>query len=93
MSSYRYKPSKPVAIFGLVAGIAMIVLVLTTFQHGNPAFLVVWCVVALVVAAERCCLALCVLVFVFDEPPQPAIATATATVVTSTRFIAPPSVA
>jgi len=46
VAGYRYKPSKPVAVFGLVVGIAMIVLVLTTFRHGNPAFIVVWCVIA-----------------------------------------------
>jgi hypothetical protein len=46
VSRYRYKPSKPVAVFGLVVGVAMIVLVLTTFRHGNSAFVAIWCVAA-----------------------------------------------
>lgn len=43
--SYRYKPSKPVAVFQIIVGIAMLVLAITTFAHkGFSAFFVVWCV-------------------------------------------------
>ncbi|HEV7186951.1 MAG TPA: hypothetical protein VGN28_03570 [Blastococcus sp.] len=46
MSSYRYKPSKPGAVLGIVVGIGMIIFALTTFgsAHGGPGrwFLVFW---------------------------------------------------
>lgn len=48
-SSYRYKPSKPVAVIQILIGIAMIVLAVTSFaKHGFNAFFVVW--IAVVVA-------------------------------------------
>lgn len=43
--SYRYKPSKPVGVFQIIFGIAMLVLAITSFAHkGFNAFFVVWCV-------------------------------------------------
>ena len=48
MSSYRYKPSKPVAVFGAVFGAAILVFGLVTMLNGDldgggAAFLVLWC--------------------------------------------------
>lgn len=44
--SYRYKPSKPLAAFQILVGIAMLAFGITRFaQHGFNAFLVLWCVV------------------------------------------------
>ena len=45
MSSYRYKPSKPVAVLGIVVGIGMIAFALMTLgkaHGGGKAFLVFW---------------------------------------------------
>jgi len=52
MSNYRYKPSKPVALFSAVVGIAILVFgVVSMLGSGatrdgeGTAFLVLWCVV------------------------------------------------
>lgn len=46
MSSYRYKPSKPAAVLGIVVGIGMLVVGLTQFgdADGGRGFLVFWCI-------------------------------------------------
>ena len=47
MSSYRYKPSKPMGVLGIVVGIGMLVVGLTQFgkaEGGGQAFLVFWCI-------------------------------------------------
>jgi FtsH-binding integral membrane protein len=46
MSSYRYKPSKPAAVLGIVVGVGMLVFGLTQFgdAEGGRGFLVFWCV-------------------------------------------------
>jgi hypothetical protein len=49
VSSYRYKPSKPVAIMGAVFGAAILVFGLVSMvdsglDGGGTAFLVLWCV-------------------------------------------------
>ena len=49
MSSFRYKPSKPMAVFGAVFGAAILVFGLVTMlggdlDGGGVAFLVLWCV-------------------------------------------------
>jgi hypothetical protein len=47
MSSYRYKPSKPVGVLGIVVGIGMLVVGLTQFgkaEGGGQGFLVFWCI-------------------------------------------------
>jgi hypothetical protein len=48
VSRYRYKPSKPVAILGIIFGIGMLVFGITMFgksdDGGGRAFLVFWCV-------------------------------------------------
>jgi hypothetical protein len=49
VSSYRYKPSKPAAIFGAVFGVAILVFGLVNMldsdlDGGGTAFLVLWCV-------------------------------------------------
>jgi hypothetical protein len=48
VSSYRYKPSKPVAVFGAVFGAAILVFGLVSMVNSDPdgggvAFLVLWC--------------------------------------------------
>ncbi|MGY1812395.1 hypothetical protein [Blastococcus sp. SYSU D00820] len=43
MSSFRYKPSKPVAVLSALIGAAMIVFALTSLRDGPAWFLVVWC--------------------------------------------------
>ncbi|QXG76769.1 hypothetical protein KUM42_04240 [Modestobacter sp. L9-4] len=47
MSSYRYKPSKPMGVLSIVVGIGMLVVGLTQFggaEGGGRTFLVVWCI-------------------------------------------------
>jgi hypothetical protein len=44
MTRWRYKPSKPAAIFGALVGVGMLVFAITSFHHGS-AFLVFWCAV------------------------------------------------
>ena len=47
MSSYRYKPSKPVAVFGAIFGAAILVFGIVSMGNsdgGGGAFLVLWCV-------------------------------------------------
>jgi hypothetical protein len=51
VSSYRYKPSKPVAVFGAVFGAAILVFGLVRMLDGGAArdgggvaFLILWCV-------------------------------------------------
>jgi hypothetical protein len=51
MNTMRYKPSKPVAVLGIVVGVGMLVFGITQFRNaegGGLAFLVFWC--AMVVA-------------------------------------------
>jgi len=46
MRRTNYKPSKPVALFGIVVGIGMLAFGITGFRDadgGTPAFLVFWC--------------------------------------------------
>jgi hypothetical protein len=48
VSSYRYKPSKPMAIFGAVFGAALLVFGLvqmlgSDLDGGGAAFLILWC--------------------------------------------------
>jgi hypothetical protein len=48
VSSYRYKPSKPVAVFGTVFGVAILVFGPVTMLKGDlggggAAFLALWC--------------------------------------------------
>jgi hypothetical protein len=46
VSRYRYKPSKPVAVLGIVVGIAMIIFAVTAFgksDGGGGGFLIFWC--------------------------------------------------
>ena len=44
MSRYRYEPSKPMAVFGIVVGAAMIVFALTSFDGGDSSWFVwPWC--------------------------------------------------
>ena len=56
MSSYRYKPSKPVAIVGAVFGTAIVVFGLVRMLDGGAArdgggvaFLVLWCAVGVAI--------------------------------------------
>lgn len=49
---YRYKPSKPAAVLGIVVGIEMIALVLLRFERsGNGWFLVFWCFAVVAIVA------------------------------------------
>ena len=44
---YRYKPSKPVAVVGIIFGVAMIAFAIVRFADANGAglgFLIFWCV-------------------------------------------------
>ena len=41
---YRVKPSKPVAIFSALVGVAMLVFGIVQFHGHNSAFLALWCV-------------------------------------------------
>ncbi len=54
MRTTRYKPSKPVAVLGIVVGIAMLAFGITSFRDaegGGLAFLVFWCAVVVTVTA------------------------------------------
>jgi hypothetical protein len=46
MPSYRYKPSKPVAVFSALVGAGMIVFVLLSFDEAPKGFIALWCVAA-----------------------------------------------
>jgi hypothetical protein len=43
MNTWRFRPSKPSAVFGALVGVGMLVIGLTSIKHG--AFFVLWCVV------------------------------------------------
>lgn len=54
MSSFRYRPSKPAAVLGIVVGVGMLVFGITQFgsaSGGALAFLVFWCVMAVAITA------------------------------------------
>jgi hypothetical protein len=58
VSSYRYKPSKPVAVMGAVFGAAILVFGLVSMLNseagldgGGAAFLVLWCVAGVAIIA------------------------------------------
>jgi hypothetical protein len=54
VSSFRYRPSKPAAVLGIVVGVGMLVFGITQFgsaSGGGPAFLVFWCVVVVAITA------------------------------------------
>ena len=44
MSTWRVRPSKPVAIFGALVGVAMLVFGITSIHH-STGFFIIWCVV------------------------------------------------
>jgi hypothetical protein len=44
LTRYRYEPSKPMAVFGIVVGVAMIFFALTSFDGGGDSwFISFWC--------------------------------------------------
>lgn len=49
MATYRVRPSKPMAIFGTVVGVAILVFGVVTFVHAKhfSAFMVLWVVIGL----------------------------------------------
>ena len=55
MSRYRYKPSKPVAVLGIVFGAAMLVFGISMFGRsddgGGRAFLIFWCIGVVAITA------------------------------------------
>ncbi|GAB3360561.1 hypothetical protein [Modestobacter lapidis] len=54
MSSYRYKPSRPAAVLGIVVGIGMLVFGVTQFsdaEGGGQAFLVFWCIAVVAITS------------------------------------------
>ncbi len=60
MSSYRYRPSKPVAVMGAVLGAAILVFGLVRMLDGGAAedgaglaFLVLWCTIGLAVVGTN----------------------------------------
>ncbi|SFT51087.1 hypothetical protein SAMN05660657_01186 [Geodermatophilus amargosae] len=54
MSSFRYKPSRPAAVLGIVVGVGMLAFGITQFgdaSGGGLAFLVSWCAVVVGITA------------------------------------------
>ncbi|NEM04522.1 hypothetical protein [Geodermatophilus normandii] len=54
MSSFRYGPSKPAAVLGIVVGVGMLVFGITQLGEasgGGLAFLVFWCAMVVAITA------------------------------------------